>query len=125
MFPHPCGQELAALVQAGWDPRTIVPNGYFVVLGGTKPVPPMGTVFSATVGPTLEAAACSVPYNQIRSATAAAIRAAGGSVDWLVESSRRGTINEQHVHVTEIGGSAFTEPFPNPVAKKQRIDEGQ
>jgi hypothetical protein len=34
-------------------------------------------------------------------------------------------MNLQHVHVTEGGGSVFSEPTPNPVARRDRIDEGK
>lgn len=102
-----------------------MPDEFVVVRGGVKPVPPPGTVFSAVAGPTLEAAASAVPYNQIRRTTAGEIRRWGGSVVWLAENSPHGTLNEQHVDVIEQGATNFSEPFPNPVPKKSRIDEGK
>jgi hypothetical protein len=95
------------------------------VRGGTKPVPPAGETFSCSSGPTLDAAACATPYNQIRSTTAEAIRSAGGVVEWLPEFSRWRTMNKQHVNVTEAGPTTFTELLPNPVPKAGRIDGGK
>lgn len=125
MFPHSCGVELAEAVRRGANPRTIVPDEYVVVRGGTKPIPGLGQVFSATVGPTIEAAASAVPYNKTRVTTAAEIRSHGGIVEWMPEKSPHGTLNNQHVHVTEQDLSSFSEPQPNPVPRKQRIDEGK
>ncbi len=122
MFPHPCGDELERAVAAGADPKAVVPDEYVVVRGGTKPVPDPGEMFSCSVGPTLEAAGCAVPYNQMRATTAGAIRAAGGVVEWLPELSPRDNMNKQHVHVTEGGPTTFGEPQRNPVPKANRID---
>jgi hypothetical protein len=122
MFPHPCGEEFEKLVASGADPRTVVPDEYVVVRGGTKPLPPLGVEFSCASGPDLESAACAVPYNQIRIATAGAIRLLGGTVEWKAEYSQRRTLNKQHVHVVESGEGAFGELQPNPVPKGERID---
>src|SRR5437763_195906 len=100
MFPHPCGSDLAKAVRNGADPKTVVPDGFGVVRGGPKPIPPLGDTFSAVVGPTLDAAACAVPNGQVRVVTAGEIRRRGGVVEWLPEISAHGTLNEQHVHVT-------------------------
>lgn len=120
MFPHPCGDQFEHAVANGADPRAVVPDDYVVVRGGTKPLP-TGEAFSCSVGPTLDAAGCAVPYNQIRATTAGAIRAAGGTVEWLAERTPRGTINKQHVHVTETGPTGFGGLQPNPVPKSGRI----
>lgn len=80
MFPHPCGEELERAVAAGADPRTVVPDGYTVVKGGTVQLPTDGGVFSGAVGPTVDAAACAVPHGQMRVSTVGAVRAAGGVV---------------------------------------------
>ncbi len=125
MFPHPCGPDLAKAVRNGADPRTVVPDDFFVVRGGIKPIPDPATVFSAAVGPTFEAAASAVPNNQICVTTVGKIRSTGGSVQWQAEDSRRGTLNEQHVHVIEYGVTSFSDPQPNPVAKQLRIDAGK
>lgn len=124
MFPHPCGEEFERTVAAGADPKAVVPDDYVVVRGGIKPIPPAGDEFSCAVGPTLDAAGCAAPNNQIRVSTAGAIRSAGGVVEWLPEFSRHGTMNLQHVHVSEAGPTAFGDPVPNPVPKAARIDKG-
>src|SRR6266446_2941668 len=103
MFPHPCGNDLAESVRNGADPKTVVPDGFTVVRGGTKPIPPLGQTFSAVVGPSLDAAASAVPNGQVRVTTAGGIRHRAGVVEWLSEISAHGTLNEQHVHVTERG----------------------
>lgn len=121
MFPHPCGEALEKAVAAGADPAAVVPDDFVVVRGGTKPPPGAGEAFSCSVGPALDTAACAVPYNQLRATTAGAIRAADGTVEWLPEGTPRGTINKQHVHVTEAGPTVFGEPQPNPVPKADRI----
>jgi hypothetical protein len=125
MYPDPCGSDLANAVANGADPATVVPDIFVVVRGVTKPIPPAGQVFSGVVGPTLAAAACAVQHGQVRMTTAAVIRAGGGSVFWVPETSPRGTLNLQHVNVTEIVATAFSEPIANPVPKKLRLDEGR
>jgi len=85
-------------------------------------MPSPGNPFSATVGSTLEAAAAAVPHGQIRTSRVGAIREQGGSVVWIPENSRRGTLNEQHVDVTEVGTTTFSELRLNPVPRKLRID---
>src|SRR5439155_17121996 len=64
----------------GGDPFLVVPDDYMIVRGGQGPVPAAGTEFSAGMGATLPEAAASIPHNQIRAATAGAIRAGGGTV---------------------------------------------
>ncbi|MBY0513590.1 MAG: hypothetical protein K2P78_06725 [Gemmataceae bacterium] len=125
MFPHPCGDDLEAAVAAGADLAAVVPDDYVVVRGGTSPLPGPGVVFSCSTGPTLEAAACAVPYGQMRATTAGAIRAAGGTVAWKAEFSHRRTMNKQHVHVAEPGATTFGGLRPNPAPKAGRIDGGK
>ena len=60
-FPHSCGAKLAEAVRQGADPKSVVADEFIVVRGGTRPIPAMGVTFSATVGPTLEAAAAAGP----------------------------------------------------------------
>jgi len=121
-FPHACGQIFAEAVRNGTDPQTVVPDEFIVVRGGTKPMPQPGEIYSAHVGPTLETAAAASPYGQIRVTTAGDIRRAGGIVEWVPEYSRKGTLNEQHVHVTEQGSSWLSPLRPNPVPSRMRID---
>jgi hypothetical protein len=54
--------------------------------------------------------------------TAGAIRSSGGIVEWAPEVSRHGTVNQQHVNVTEAGPTLFADLGPNPVPRGQRID---
>src|SRR5438876_9808703 len=104
---------------AGADPYLVVPDDYYVVRGGIRAWPAAGTEFSASVGPTLHAAAAAVPNGTIRASTAGQIRAAGGTIQWLPEHSPRGTLNRQHVHVMEVGPTTFGGPCPSPVPKRQ------
>jgi hypothetical protein len=121
MFPHPCGAALEQAAAAGTPAATVVPDEYIVARGGTKPVPPPGTPFSASVGPTLPAAACAVPHGQLAHTTAGAIRAGGGSVVWVPQHSQSGIMNYQHVHATEGAVSSFSVLIPNPVPKADRV----
>jgi hypothetical protein len=121
-FPHPCGADLAEAVRKGADPKQVVPDTFLVVRGGRNPVEPPGTTFSAAVGPTVEAAAAALPHGQIRVATAGAIRARGGIVEWAPEVSRHGTVNQQHVNVTEAGATSFSELQTNPLPRQKRVD---
>src|SRR5215813_10673615 len=98
MFPSPCGDQLAEAVRTGADPKAVVPGQYFVVRGGSAPVPPPGTTFSGAVGPTVGEAAAAVPHGLVRVSTAGAIRPLGGVVEWAPEVSRHGTVNQQHVN---------------------------
>ena len=123
MFPHACGNELERAVANGADPKMVVPDDYVILRGGTKPVPTTGEEFSCSTGPSTEAASGALPNNQVRATTVGAIRAAGGTVEWVPEFSPRGTMNKQHVHVTEAGPTAFGEPIPTP--KANRIDGGR
>ncbi len=93
-----------------------------VVRGGQSPLPEPGTPFSGSYGRTLEEAGAAVPYGTIRATTAGAIRAGGGSVEWEPDLTRSGVLNENHVNIVEgEGPSVFSELFPNPVPKSERI----
>jgi hypothetical protein len=122
MFPDPCGPRFAEAVQKGADPAAVVPNEYALVRGGANTASNPGEPFSGAVGPTLEGAAAAVPHGQIRATTVGAVRARGGIVEWVPETSRHGTVNRQHVNVTEKGPSTFSTLQPNPVPRAQRID---
>jgi hypothetical protein len=121
-FPHPCGADLATAVQKGADPKRVVLDTFVVLRGERNPIEPPGTTFSATAGPTVEAAAAALPHGFIRVTTAGAIRARGGIVEWAPEVSRHGTLNQQHVNVTEVGVTSFSEMQPNPIPRPQRVD---
>ena len=122
MFPDQCGATLAQAVASGADPYLVVPDDFLIVHGGTLPLPASGTVFSGAVGPTLNASACAIPHGLLRVAVAGAVRAGGGTVLWFPDKSRYGTINQQHVNITEGGSTSFSELQRNPVPRKQRID---
>jgi len=89
-------------------------------------MPAAGTKFSGSQGATVEDAAQGVPHGTIRQSTAGEIRKAGGSVRSKPELTRRGTMNNKHVNVKEGTNkpSTFSQPKPNPVPKKNRIDGG-
>lgn len=98
-----------------------VRDSQVIVRGGASEMPKPGNVFSGSQGSTIEDAARGVPHGQIRTSTAGEIRANGGTVDVAPEPTRSGQINGQHVNVIEGGQkSAFSEPRPNPVPKKDR-----
>src|SRR6266446_2221736 len=96
-FPDPSGKQFADAVQKGAEPEDVVPDEFFVVRGGSAspPDPPL----SCTVGPTLESAAAAIPHGRIRFSTAGEIRMRGGTIRWVPEVSRHGTVNQQHVDV--------------------------
>jgi hypothetical protein len=93
-----------------------------IVRGGEAALPPAGTVFSGAQGATLEEAAAAVPHGTIRESTVGAIESSGGTVIPKPELTRAGNLNPRHVNITEgKGPSTFSEPFKNPVPKKDRI----
>jgi hypothetical protein len=122
MFSDACGEQFEKEVQAGADPKRVVPEGYYLAKGGTNPPPPPGEAFSASVGPTPETAAAAVPHGTIRITRVGTVRAGGGTVEWYPEVTRYGTINKQHVNVTEVGETSFGEAMPNPVPARSRVD---
>jgi RHS repeat-associated protein len=101
-----------------------VPDSNAVVRGGASEMPAQGTTFSGAHGATVEGAAQGVPHGQIRTSTAGEIRGAGGSVRSAPEPTRSGKMNYKHVDVREgkKQPSTFSDPKPNPVPKKDRID---
>lgn len=86
-------------------------------------MPKPGTLFSASLGRTLEESAAGVPHGIVRSTTAGRIRAKGGRITYEPEQSETsGTMNRQHVHVVEGGGASdFGPAEPNPVPKRKRF----
>ena len=121
MFPDPCGDWFEQQVRSGADPKSVVPDDYFLAYGGQDP-PPAGRTFSAGVGPTLEAAAAAVPHGQVRVTRVRQVRSIGATVEWVPELSRHGTINHQHVNVSAEGAAVLPEQGPNPVSRVARID---
>ncbi len=118
---------MAGIFQAPGEPGpgrqpSFVPDRYLVVRGGGGELPAPGTVFSGSAGLTLEDAASGVPHGQVRVTTAAAIRGAGGHVEFVPELTRSGRLNERHVNVMlGPGPSPFGEPIPNPAPRAHRI----
>jgi hypothetical protein len=100
-----------------------VPNAWVIVRGGTRDLPPAGTAFSGAAGADERDAAAGVPQGTVRTATAAAIRAAGGMILVRPERTRSGTINWRHVDVVEGAGgpTAFGPLHSNPVPKPERV----
>ena len=85
-------------------------------------MPEPGTKFSGSYGRTLEEAAAAIPHGTLRATTAGAVRASGGSVEWELDVSRSGVLNENHVNIVEGNRpSVFSEPFANPVPRSKRI----
>ena len=69
-------------------------------------MPMPGTMFSASVGRTVEEAGAGVPHGMVRVVQVGEILKAGGRVEFVPEfDGHSGRINRQHVHVVE-GGSA-------------------
>ncbi len=99
-----------------------VPPSFFVVRGGTSPLPLPGVLFSGAAGRTLLEASAAVPHGQIRQTMASAIYASGGQVVFVPEPTRGGTINYRHVNIC-LGprGDPFGPLIPNPVPKSERI----
>lgn len=120
-YPHPCGTDFERAVNGGADPKTVVPDEYFVVRGGIGPLDPPGTPFSGSVGPTLADAASATPYGQLRFALVGTIRGRGGIVEWIPEMTRYRIVNLQHVNILEAGPTAFSDIQPNPVPRRDRI----
>jgi hypothetical protein len=121
----PIAQKTKAIVKydpefalrQGASPQTVVPDSYVVVRGGTKPTPPPGTPFSGAAASTMEEAASTLPYGQVRSTTAGTIRSQGGVVELAPEEMYRGgPINRKHVNVTEGGPTVF----PNTTVKNPK-----
>jgi hypothetical protein len=122
MFPDPVGERIEQAVLAGADSAIVVPDDFVLVRGGVSDMPPPWTTFSASTGPTVESASAALPHGTIRIARVADVRLAGGKVEWHPETTRYGTINRQHVNVTETGPTVFSDPRPNQVPSASRID---
>src|SRR5260370_39244917 len=95
-----------------------VPNATVIVRGGQSEMPVPETTYSGSQGVTTSEAGRGVPHGQIRDSTAGNIRAAGDMVEVKPERTRSGTMNPQHVNVTE-GKPTFGPVKPNPVPKKE------
>jgi hypothetical protein len=112
----------AFALEQGANPATVVPDIYTVVRGGQGALPAPGTVFSGSMGGTLQEAAVGVPHGTIRATTAGAIRGQGGSVTLAPELTRGGTLNPIHVNVMEgAQPTVFGAQILNPVPRAGRI----
>lgn len=100
-----------------------VSDDHVIVRGGQAPLPEPGVTFSGSHGVTLSEAASGVPHGIIRTTTAGAIRAGGGTVTLMPEAAYPGgPINDRHVDITlGPGSSLFSEPLPNPIPKADRV----
>jgi RHS repeat-associated protein len=99
-----------------------VPDAHAVVRGGIGDAPATGTTYSGSHGADVAEAGRGVPNGQLRTTTAAEIRANGGSVNVKPELSRQGNMNGQHVNVVEGGtNSSLGSIQTNPAPKIERI----
>jgi hypothetical protein len=116
---NPLVEQLAT----GADPKTVVPDHTVIVRGGQNYVPQPGDIISAQMGADISDAASGLPHGTIRTATAGAIRAAGGTVELAPEPVHRGgPVNTWHVNVTEGPQPAFPgDGIANPVPKPRRL----
>ena len=103
--------------EGGW----VVPDDYVIVRGGQSPMPGAGEVFSGSMGTSVSEAGGGVPHGSIRVTTAAAIRAAGGTVTYAPEPTAGGAMNYNHVNVSLGETNPFGELEANPVPKAGRL----
>jgi hypothetical protein len=101
--------------------RSALPDGYVVVRGGVRPLPPVGEKFSGAVGVDKVDAGKGIPHGNMRSSTVGAIRGFGGTVESAPELSAGNVLNERHVDIIEGKTGAFGPLEPNPVPKAERI----
>ncbi|MCP5007849.1 MAG: RHS repeat-associated core domain-containing protein, partial [Planctomycetes bacterium] len=108
-------------LKQGANAKNVVPDSFVVVRGGQAPMSGPGNTFSGSMGSTLSEAASGVPHGSVRVTTAGQIRAGGGVVELVPETTRSGVINVRHVNVTEGGSTVFSEFIQSPVPKASRI----
>jgi hypothetical protein len=126
IFQHPRianPNPLVTQLDAGADPKTVVPDSAIIVRGGQAYLPLPGSVLSAQMGSSVAEAAAGLPHGTVRFTTAGEIRAAGGIVELVPEAVfPGGPPNTWHVNVTEGGNSVFPAiGISNPVPKAQRL----
>jgi hypothetical protein len=117
--PNPLVKQL----EAGANPKTVVPDSAIIVRGGQAYNHQPGNVISAQMGSSAAEAAAGLPHGTVRVTTAGAIRAAGGTVELVPEAVYPGgPFNTWHVDITEGANQAFpTQGTPSPVPKAQRL----
>jgi hypothetical protein len=114
---------LVKQVEAGANPKTVIPDDTIIVRGGQNYAPQEGNVISAQMGANATDAAAGLPHGTVRPVTAGEIRAAGGTVELVPEPVYPGgPVNTWHVNVTEGAKPAFpAEGVPNPAPKADRL----
>jgi hypothetical protein len=117
--PNPLVKQL----EAGANPKTVVPDSAIIVRGGQTYAPQPGNVISAQMGSSAADAAAGLPHGTVRVTTAGEIRAAGGTVELVPEAAYPGgPINTWHVNITEGANPAFpAQGTAGPVPKAQRL----
>jgi hypothetical protein len=110
-------------LNAGADPKAVVPDDAIIVRGGRNYQHQEGNVISAQMGSSIEDAASGLPHGTVRATTAGAIRAAGGAVELMPEPAwEGGPDNTWHVNVTEGPNPVFPrDGTPNPVPSPGRL----
>jgi hypothetical protein len=111
-------------LEAGANPKTVVPDDAVIVRGGKEYQPEPGNIISSQMDLTsVSDAASGLPHGTIRVTTAGEIRATGGTVELIPEPAwEGGPINTWHVNVTEGSEPAFpSETVANPAAAKARL----
>jgi len=114
---------LVKLLEAGANPKTVVPDRAIIVRGGQPYAHQPGNIISAQMGSSAVEAALGLPHGTVRITTAGEIRAAGGTVELVPEAAYLGgPINTWHVSITEGAGPAFpAQSIPSPIPKAQRL----
>jgi hypothetical protein len=114
---------LVKLLEAGADPKTVVPDDVIIVRVGQTYAHQPGNIISAQMGPSAAEAAAGLPHGTVRVTTAGEIRAAGGTVELVPEAVYPGgPLNTWHVNITEGVNPAFpAQGSPSPVPKAQRL----
>jgi len=117
--PNPLVDQL----EAGANPKTVVPDSAIIVRGGQAYAPQPGSVISAQMGSNAAEAAAGLPHGTVRVTTAREIRSAGGTVELMPEPVYPGgPMNTWHVNITEGANPAFPGGgTPSPVPKADRL----
>lgn len=114
---------LVKAIEAGADPKLVVPDSAIIVRGGQEYVHQTGKTISAQMGSTAAEAASGLPHGSVRVTTAGEIRAAGGTVELIPEAViPNGPINTWHVDITPGANPVFpTAHTTSPAPKQDRI----
>lgn len=84
--PNPLVKQL----EAGANPKTVVPDSAIIVRGGRAYTHQAGNIISAQMGSSAAEGAAGLPHGTIRVTTAGEIRAAGGTVELVPEPAYPG-----------------------------------